>query len=69
LKGYQKSITCIKTDRLKRQKHEYIRKKETGGESDRCFFSFLLSLYLVFKLRLILCALLLYACLCWLCGM
>jgi len=33
------------------------------------FFSFLLSLYLVFKLRLILCVLLLYACLCWLCGM
>jgi len=32
-------------------------------------FSFLLSLYLVFKLRLILCVLLLYACLCWLCGM
>jgi len=35
----------------------------------RIFILFLLSMYLVFSLRLILCVLLLYACFCWLCGM
>jgi len=36
LKGNQKSITLIKTGRLKQKqhKHEYVRlKKKTGGES------------------------------------
>jgi len=35
LKGYQKSITLIKTGRLKQKhKHEYIKKKEIRGEEE-----------------------------------
>jgi len=33
--------------------------------TDRCFFIIVVQVYLVFKLRLILCVLLLYACLCY----
>jgi len=53
-----------------RNYNKHTRKSTSSKWTSYCRCNcFLLSLYLVFKLLLILCVLFIYACFCWLCGM